>query len=121
MGQTVGTQFEATAATAPPVPSRTDMWDGPGAKSLGNMTRQWYLFFQALVTLTEQGVTSYATSWTAQTTVTVSHNLNTMDVGAFVYNASNVLTAPQSVTVTDANTVTLTFASSFTGRVVVFG
>jgi hypothetical protein len=117
VGQTVGSTFTATPTAKPVVPARTDMWDGAGMKALGRLTRQWFLFFQTLA----QGVSKYGTSWTLQTTVTVSHGLNTTDVGWFVYNASGLATVPQSVTVNNSSTITITFASAFSGRVVVFG
>ena len=66
-------------------------------------------------------ISSYSTSWTAQTSVTVTHNLNTSNVAVMVTNGSGVEVEPESVTCTSANVVTLTFGGSFTGSVVVIG
>lgn len=64
---------------------------------------------------------SYSTSWTAQTSVTVTHNLNTSNVAVMVTNGSGVEEDAETVTCTSANVVTLTFGGSFTGSVVVIG
>lgn len=67
------------------------------------------------------GTQKYTTSWTAQTSVTVTHNLGTTAVLVQVYDGSNVLQQPESVTITSSNVVTLTFGAAFTGSVVVIG
>lgn len=118
MGQSTATTF-TPSQLKPIFPSRTDMFTGPGMDSLGNLARDWFLFFQQLAA--ESAIAKYSTSWTSQTTVVVTHNLQTLDVGWFVYNSSGVAQTPASVTVNDENTLTLTFGSAFTGRVVVFG
>lgn len=63
----------------------------------------------------------YATSWTSQTSVTVTHSLGTTDVIVQVYDAGSVLVAPESITVTSSTVVTITFGAAFTGSVVVIG
>ena len=63
----------------------------------------------------------YTTSWTSQTSVTVTHNLNSTAVLVQVFDASGVQAIPETVTTTSANVVTLTFGASFTGSVVVIG
>jgi hypothetical protein len=67
------------------------------------------------------GTKKYTTSWTSQTSVTVTHNLGTTDVLVQVFDGSNVLVDPESVTATSTSVVTLTFGAAFTGRVVVLG
>ena len=116
MGQASGTTFTAALPSKPPVPLSSDMWDGPGMASLGHMTRIWFLFLQSLIA---DGIGKYVTSWTAQTTVTVTHGLASTDVGWFVYDAAGVAVQPVSVTVTSPDVVTLTFSGAFTGRVVI--
>jgi hypothetical protein len=66
-------------------------------------------------------ISSYTTSWTSQTSVTVTHNLGTSNVAVMVTNGSGVEVEPESVTCTSANVVTLTFGGVFTGSVVVIG
>ena len=61
----------------------------------------------------------YSTSWTAQTSVTVTHNLGSASVFVIVYDASGDEVVPQQITITSSNVVTLTFGVSFTGSVVV--
>jgi hypothetical protein len=63
----------------------------------------------------------YATSWSAQTSVTVNHNLGTSAVLVQVQDASGNVATPQNIVVTSANVVTLTFGASFTGSVTVIG
>ncbi len=63
----------------------------------------------------------YTTSWSAQTSVTVTHGLGTKDVIVHVYDASDVRVEPESITTTSTSVVTLTFGAAFTGRVVVIG
>lgn len=114
MGQARGTTFTGSATARPSVPLRSDMWDGSGMSTLGKLTRVWFLFFQSLGT-----VNKFTQSWTAQTTVTVTHGLNTTDVGWWVYDSTGLATTPATVTVTSSSVLTLTFGSPFTGRVVV--
>lgn len=66
-------------------------------------------------------ISSYTTSWTSQTSVTVTHNLNTSNVVVQVANGSGLEIEPETVTCTSANVVTLTFGGSTTGSVVVIG
>lgn len=61
----------------------------------------------------------YIASWIAQTSVTVVHALGTTAVCIEVYDDTGLLCAPESVTVTDANTCVLTFGDAFTGSVIV--
>ena len=57
----------------------------------------------------------FSVSWTAQTSVSVTHNLNSTNVIVQVYDASGNLAAPQNVAITNVNVVTLTFGASFSG------
>ena len=63
----------------------------------------------------------YTASWSAQTSVTVTHNLGTSAVLVQVQDASGNVVQPQNIAITSANVVTLTFGASFTGSVVVIG
>ena len=62
---------------------------------------------------------TYSTTFTAQTTVTVTHNLNTTDIIVACYNSSNVQISPTSVTINTSNTCTVVFSGSTTGKIVV--
>lgn len=63
----------------------------------------------------------YTTSWSGQTSVTVTHNLGTTQVLVQVYDGSGNLVIPENVQLTSANVVSLTFGAAFTGSVVVIG
>lgn len=67
------------------------------------------------------GLSKYATSWTLQTSVTVTHNLGTIAIIVQVFDANSILVQPESIAITSANVVTLTFGAAFTGSVVVLG
>lgn len=66
-------------------------------------------------------MSQYTTSWTAQTTVTITHNLSTTAIIVQVYDAGGNQVTPQSVQVTGANTVVLGFGAAFTGSAVIIG
>jgi hypothetical protein len=68
-------------------------------------------------------IKSFAASFGAATSWTVSHNLNTTDVQVDVYDASTPRLAiiPDAIALTDANTVTITFNVAQAGRVVITG
>ena len=127
MGQTSGTTFTATPTGQPVPPLRTDMFDGSGMSELGNLTRAWFLYFQAVsaaVPITGRATGKYAQALTpAGTNFTITHNPNTTDVVVQVYNASGQLLGASSVTITitDANNVAVVLASSGMGRAVVVG
>ena len=72
-----------------------------------------------LTNLTIAQVATITDSFTSQTTVATTHNFNTKNVQVQVYNDSDQLIIPATVTTTDADTVTVTFDSSTSGRVVV--
>lgn len=94
-----------------------------GQSSDGTGTAGHCAKFSADGSLTEGGacISKYTTSWTSQTSVTVTHNLGTTAVIVQVYDGSGVLVAPESITATSTNVVTLTFGAAFTGSVVVLG
>jgi Ni,Fe-hydrogenase III small subunit len=72
-----------------------------------------------LSNLTIAQVATVTDTFTAQTTVATTHNFDTKNVQVQVYNDSDQLIIPATVTTTDADTVTVTFDSSTSGRVVV--
>ncbi len=73
-------------------------------------------------TFTAYGTSSaYQQAFTTTTSVTVTHNLNQQYVGVYVYNASNQLIDPLSVTLNSATQCTVTFGVATTGNVVVVG
>ena len=59
------------------------------------------------------------TQSTAATTWTVTHNFGEQFVNVDVYNASNQIVIPQSITATDGNTITVTFPTVTAGYAVV--
>ena len=59
----------------------------------------------------------YSASWTNQTSVTVTHGLNTTALLIQVYDAAGNQVTPQDIAITDANNVTLTFSPAFSGTV----
>jgi hypothetical protein len=62
---------------------------------------------------------SYSTSFSSVSSVTVTHSLGTKDVAVFVYDSSDNMFWPSSIVTTSTSVVTITFASSRSGRVVV--
>jgi hypothetical protein len=58
------------------------------------------------------------TQSSAASTWTVTHNLGVQYPNVTVYNASNEVIIPQTITATDANTLTLTFGSAVAGYAV---
>lgn len=75
----------------------------------------------ALTNISAQ-VTEQATitdTFTSVTSKAVTHNFSTKNVLVSVYNNSDELILPATTTTTDVNTVTVTFDSSTSGRVVV--
>jgi hypothetical protein len=67
------------------------------------------------------GARIFPASWTAQTSVTITHTLGTTAVLVQVFDAGGVVVQPESITVTSSSVVTLTFGASFTGSAVVIG
>lgn len=57
----------------------------------------------------------------ANTTWIVSHNLGQKYVNVTVYDSSDAVIIPESITATDANTTTITFNTAITGTAVVMG
>jgi hypothetical protein len=120
MGQTTGTKFKGSATALPTVPLRAAMFDAVTGSNAVN--RIWFLFFQQLAAAAAAQTNSYSQDLTpAATSFTVPHELGTLNVIAAVYSAAGVLTAPLSLTVTDEDTVTVTFLAPFTGYAVVIG
>ena len=58
-------------------------------------------------------------SYTNQSTWVVNHNLNTVNPIAQVYDNDNYQIIPQTLRITDSNTITVTFSSAESGYVVV--
>jgi hypothetical protein len=58
------------------------------------------------------------TQTSAASTWTVTHNLGVQYPNVTVYNSSNEIIIPQTITATDANTLTLTFGSAVSGYAV---
>ncbi len=67
------------------------------------------------------GAVNYSQSFTAQTTVALAHGLGTTAVITDCYDGSDVQIIPNTTTITDANTVTVTFLIAQTGKCVVNG
>lgn len=72
-------------------------------------------------------VVKFSTSWSNNNTFAANHNLNTTAVTVQAYDANNnqfpvgVAPSNMNVNVTNANTVTLTFAANVSGLVVILG
>lgn len=65
-------------------------------------------------------LTAYShTQSSAATTWTVQHDLNTADVTVMVYDATDTVIIPNSISVTGVNTVQLGFSSAVAGRAVI--
>jgi hypothetical protein len=60
-------------------------------------------------------------SFTSVTSVTVTHNLSTKNVMVMCYDNNDEMFWPSSIVTTSTSVVTITFATSRTGRVVVIG
>jgi hypothetical protein len=60
-------------------------------------------------------------SFTSVTSVTVTHNLSTKNVMVMCYDNNDEMFWPSSIVTTSTSVVTITFAASRTGRVVVIG
>ena len=73
----------------------------------------------ALTNLTIAQVATVTDTFTTQTSVATTHNFGTKNVQVQVFNDSDQLIIPATVTTTDTNTVTTTFDSSTSGRVIV--
>jgi hypothetical protein len=65
------------------------------------------------------GNSTYATSFTNVSSVTVTHNLGSKDVLVMCYDSSDNMFWPSSIVTTSTSVVTITFTTSRTGRVVV--
>jgi chromosome segregation ATPase len=65
------------------------------------------------------GNSTYATSFSNVSSVTVTHNLGSKDVMVMVYDSNDEMFWPSSIVTTNTNVVTITFAANRTGRVVV--
>lgn len=75
----------------------------------------------ALETSVGAGYFLYEETVTPSTTHTVTHNMGTQYVGVTVIDSSGEVVIPQSISYTDANSLTVTFSSAETCRVVVNG
>jgi hypothetical protein len=64
---------------------------------------------------------NYTQSFAAQTSISITHNLGTLNVVVECYDASNLQVGYATYTVTDLNHVTVTFFAPQTGRCVVNG
>jgi len=67
------------------------------------------------------GLDKYKEDFTSQTSVTVTHNLQDANPSVTVYNNSDEIITPDSVTITDADELVVTFNTAETGTIVVQG
>lgn len=72
-----------------------------------------------LTNLTFDQAATVVSSFTSVTTASATHNFGTKNVIAFVYDNSDNQILPAELTTTDSNTVTVTFDSATSGRLVV--
>jgi len=101
--------------------------DADGTYNLGSDSKRWANVYgdtiygdgSNLTNITVSQAATVASSFTNQTSVAVSHNFDSKNVTVTVYNSSDQLILPASVTLTDNDTATVTFDSSTSGRIVV--
>lgn len=67
------------------------------------------------------GEPNYSQAFTSQTSVTLAHNMDTLNVVVQCFNGSNVAIEYNTLTLDDVNNATVTFSGSQTGRCVVNG
>ena len=65
------------------------------------------------------GNLAYTGTFSSVSSVTITHNLGTKNVIVQCYDNTDTMFIPSSVVTTDINNVTITFASSRTGRAVI--
>jgi hypothetical protein len=63
--------------------------------------------------------TSYSTTFSAVSSVTVTHNLGTKNVMVMCYGSDDAMFWPSSIVTTSTSVVDIVFTASRTGRVVV--
>jgi len=85
----------------------------------GNISGSFVGDGSGLTGITVNEVATVTDTFTSATTKVVTHNLNTKNVIVSTYLNDDTVIYPDSITTTDVNTVTVTFASPRTGRVVV--
>lgn len=101
--------------------------DADGTYDLGSNSKRWANVYgdtiygdgSNLTNITVSQAATIASTFTSQTSVAVSHNFDSKNVSVTVYNSSDELILPASVTLTDNDTATVTFDSSTSGRIVV--
>lgn len=101
--------------------------DADGTYDLGSNSKRWANVYadtlygdgSNISNITVNQAATIASSFTNQTSVAVSHNFDSKNVTVTVYNDSDQLILPASVTLTDNDTATVTFDSSTSGRIVV--
>jgi len=124
--QSKSVDFSAAPLTRP-VRTGTSL---PGSCSVGEMfyltnaTPGYNLYYctaSSVWTPAGASAPNYTQSFTAQTSVSITHNLGTSNVVVECYDASNIQVQYATHTVTDSNHVTVTFFTPQTGRCVVNG
>jgi hypothetical protein len=101
--------------------------DADGTYDLGADAKRWRNVYgdtiygdgSNLTNITVSQAATVASSFTSQTSVAVTHNFDSKNVAVTVYNGSDQLILPASVTLTSDNVATVTFDSSTSGRIVV--
>lgn len=108
-----------TTAFVPAVAAGQQYWVRVAYINTAGVQGPWTVYGPITATGSSLNLPYYSTSWTSQTSVTVTHNLGTSNVLVQVRDSSNNLVQPQSVTITSANVVTLAFGANFSGSVLV--
>ena len=101
--------------------------DADNTYDLGSAAKSWdeihgntlYGDGSNITNITVSQAATVASTFTNQTTVAVTHNFNSKNVSVTVYNGSDQLILPASVTLTSDNVATVTFDNSTSGRIVV--
>jgi hypothetical protein len=124
--QSKSVDFSAASLTRP-VRTGTSL---PGACSGGEMfyltnaTPGYNLYYctaSNIWTAAGASAPNYTQSFTAQTSISLAHNLGTPNVVVECYDATNLQVEYATYTITDSNHVTVTFFTPQTGRCVVNG
>lgn len=97
--------------------------DAPAGSNLYGCaaTNTWSLQAGGGTGPSEPGTPNASQTFTAQTSVTIAHNLSSLNVIVQCYDSANRAIETNSVTVNDSNTVAVTFQAAQTGRCVVNG
>jgi len=103
--------------------STTQAWDNLYVKNISASAAITASEFKGdgsgLTNVTVAQVATVSSTFTNQTSIVVNHNFDTKNIQVQVFNDSDQLIIPATVTLTDSDNVTITFDSSTSGHAVV--